>query len=174
MKPLRIRTLTLAAATIATMVVGGAAETAVSLSVKGRSNANASIAADRQFVVGPTSADEPTLALFYAVTADGRGFSPRRRIPTEGVARHPQIAITPHRAPLAAWDEQVNGTRRVVVAEVVGDGRGNVLFPRRTIGGPERGEYPVVAGMDDGFVVAWTSGAPTQSVIRVERFVRPH
>jgi hypothetical protein len=40
-------------------------------------------------VSGSTAGSEPTLALFYAVSTDGRQFTPRERIPTEGLPRHP-------------------------------------------------------------------------------------
>ena len=36
---------------------------------------------------------EKTLALFYAASKDGQHFTKRQQIPTEGVARHPQIAV---------------------------------------------------------------------------------
>jgi hypothetical protein len=40
----------------------------------------------------------------------------------------------------------------------------------RKVHGGGMGEYPVVAGVDDGFAAAWTGGALPQTVIRVQRF----
>jgi hypothetical protein len=123
-------------------------------------------------VNGSTSSSDPALALFYAATADGRQFSVRQRLPTEGTPRHPQIAIGPTGILSLAWDEQLNGTRRVVVAEGVPAERGTIHFTRLAPATSERGEFPVVAAVDGGFVVAWTSGPSTRSVIRVERIER--
>jgi hypothetical protein len=39
-------------------------------------------------VSGATADIEPTLELFYAASSDGRQFSARRRLPTEGVPHH--------------------------------------------------------------------------------------
>ncbi len=79
-------------------------------------------ARDRVHVVWPTllpaadSTSEPTLALFYAMSADGRTFTPRARIPTAGVARHPQVALGSRDELFIVWDEQDGGTRRVAAA----------------------------------------------------------
>jgi ribosomal 50S subunit-recycling heat shock protein len=70
-------------------------------------------------VSGSTPGSEPTLALFYAASSDGRQFTARERITTEGLPRHPQIAIDSRGSVVAAWDEQVKGTRRVVVGRAV-------------------------------------------------------
>jgi hypothetical protein len=37
-------------------------------------------------------APEPAMALFYAMSADGRRFTPRQRIPTDGMPHHPRFA----------------------------------------------------------------------------------
>lgn len=121
-------------------------------------------------VSGPSAGDEPELALFYSTSRNGRQFTPRYRIPTEGTPRHPQIAVTPDGSLAMAWDEQLNGTRRVVVAGAVANANGGPRFIRVPLGNSERGEYPVVAGVDDGFAAAWTAGVPPQTVIRVQRF----
>jgi hypothetical protein len=120
-------------------------------------------------VHGSATASEPTLALFYAATHDGQRFSARQQIPTEGVPRHPQMAIGPRGSLFIAWDEQTNGTRRMVAAQGAQTRGDAVQLTRQDIGGPDRGEYPAVAAVDDGFAVAWTSGSSTQSVIRIER-----
>jgi hypothetical protein len=112
---------------------------------------------------------EPTLGLFYSTSSDGRRFSPRRQILTEGLPRHPQVAVGTDGRLMAAWDEEANGTRRIAGAVSAADGLDGVRFSRVPIGDAERGENPVVAGVEDGFVAAWTGGKRTRSVIRVER-----
>ncbi|HUO15122.1 MAG TPA: sialidase family protein [Verrucomicrobiae bacterium] len=122
-------------------------------------------------VQSSTSAGEPTLALFHATTRDGRYFSPRQRIPTEGMPSHPWIVRGVGGALLVAWDEEVHGTRRVAMAQAVPDGQGTLRFTRLIMIGSALGEYPVVAETNGGYVMAWTAGLATQSVIDVERFV---
>jgi hypothetical protein len=92
-------------------------------------------------VSASTPASEPMLALFYAATHDGQRFSSRQRIHTEGVPRRPQIAVGRRGSLLMTWDEQINGTRRVVAAEGVPDERDAVRLTLLKIGGPERSVY---------------------------------
>jgi hypothetical protein len=120
-------------------------------------------------VNGSASSSEPTLALFYASSQDGRRFSARQLIPTDGTPRHPQVAITSRGSLVVAWDEQRDGTRRVVVSDGAAGAGGPVRFARVPMGIGERGEYPAVAAVENGYVIAWTSGPPAQSVIRVAR-----
>jgi hypothetical protein len=122
-------------------------------------------------VPGATSASEPTLALFYAMSDDGRHFTARQRIPTEGFPRHPQIALGRTGELIVAWDEQARGTRRVALAHGAIDGKGTPGFVRQQISDNARAEYPVLARVNDGTVVAWTSGPTGQTVIRAERLV---
>jgi hypothetical protein len=89
-------------------------------------------------VSGSTPASEPTLALFYAASNDGHQCMARQRIPTEGLPRHPQVAIAARGDVVAAWDEQEHGTRRVVVGRASVNGRGAVRFTRSILG-PGRG-----------------------------------
>jgi hypothetical protein len=119
-------------------------------------------------VNGSTPGSEPTLALFYAVSSDGHQFTPRERIPTEGLPRHPQIAIDSHGSAVAAWDEQVKGSRRVVVGRAMVNGRGPARFTHEILG-VAGAAYPAVAAVADGVAVAWTNGPPDGSVIRVTR-----
>jgi hypothetical protein len=125
-------------------------------------------------VVWPTlvnaSGGEPTLELFYAATQDGRRFSARQRIPTSGTPRHPQVASAPDGSLLAVWDEQIDGTRRVAVAKGVKVATDRIGFTRVPVDERLRAEYPVVATMAGGYVVAWASGQGQQSTIRVQRF----
>ena len=101
-------------------------------------------------VSGSTPGSEPTLALFYA-SGDGRQFTPRERIPTEGLPRHPQIAIDSRGSLVAAWDEQANGTRRVVMGRAVVNGRAPVRFTREIVDGGSA-VYPVRRRCGDGVV----------------------
>jgi hypothetical protein len=87
---------------------------------------------------------EPTLALFYATSRDGRRFTTRQRIPTEGVPRHPQVALGPAGEMTVAWDEQARGGRRIVVAHGTVDGTNPIRLTRQPID-DQSGGYPVVA-----------------------------
>jgi len=120
-------------------------------------------------VPGRTPSSEPTLGLFHATSRDGRTFSPRQRIPAEGVPRHPQIAIDSQGNPVVAWDEETREGRRVALARGTMQGGGTVRFLRERIGGGERGVYPAIAAAGDGIVLAWTSGQAGQTVIATER-----
>ena len=70
---------------------------------------------------------------------------------------------------IVAWDEQVNGARRIVVADAIAGDSSGVKFIRRPIGDAS-GNYPVVAAVPGAAVVAWTAGPAGDTVIRVERF----
>jgi hypothetical protein len=126
--------------------------------------------ASRLHIVWPTlvtdSKGAPSLALFYATSSDGRTFSPRQRLPTEGVPHHPQIAVDSSGAATIAWDETGRGPRQVVVATVPA-GRGTPRISRTgTLG---EGTYPVLAGTSEGVAVAWTAGPEGQGVVQVQR-----
>jgi hypothetical protein len=110
-------------------------------------------------VVRDEKSGEPTLAIFYTKSTDGRTFAPRTRIPTAGVAHHPQAVLDGHGQPLIAWDESGDGARRIVVAS-------GPSFKRRVIGDGS-GVYPSLASAAGGTVAAWTSAQPSGSVIRV-------
>ena len=122
-------------------------------------------------VPGATSTSEPTMELFYAMSEDGRRFTARQHIPTVGVPRHPQMTLGANDDLLVAWDEQARGTRHVAVARGTIDARGKARFVRQPIGDGVRAEYPVLSTVDDGTIVAWTSGAAGQTTLRVERLV---
>ncbi len=133
---------------------------------------------DRVHVVWPTllpaadSTREPTLALFYATSVDGRTFTPRARIPTERVARRPQIALGSGDELFIVWDEQDAGTRRVAAARAKADGSGRMTFVRQPFADGSTASYPVVASVPDANVVAWTSGSGASSTIRLTRRAR--
>ena len=131
---------------------------------------------DRQriHIVWPTlvpadTAGVETLALFYATSADGQHFTTRQRVPTQGVPRHPQIAVGLSGEIAVAWDEQAGGARRVALARGAIDPSGVARLVRQTIVDAAPAVYPVLAAVDDGMVVAWTSGPGGQTVIRAER-----
>jgi hypothetical protein len=116
---------------------------------------------------GSTGAEE-TLALFYASSKDGQHFTKRQQIPTEGVPRHPQLALGLGGTITVAWDEQLKGARKIAVANGINDDKNSVRFVRQPVG-DEPGTYPVVASLADAAVVAWTSGTAADTVLRVER-----
>jgi hypothetical protein len=119
-------------------------------------------------IPGATPTREATLGLFYASSTDGRRFTPRQSIPTEGVPRHPQIALRPDGV-VVTWDEQAGGTRRVVVGRGTWDPRGTLRFTREVVADAAPATYPVVAATGDGIVLAWTSGTVGKTVIRTEK-----
>ena len=134
------------------------------------------IAVDRQNIVhivwptlvsGSTPGAEPTIALFYATTRDGRSFTPRYRLPTEGQPHHPQIVIAENQSAVAVWDELRNGARRTALARGSVDAAWRPQFARREAGDAALANHPVVAAAGARIVVAWTSGPAETSQIRV-------
>jgi hypothetical protein len=117
-------------------------------------------------VPGATPHSPPTLALFYATSADGMRFTPRQQIPTEGVPRHPQIALGSSGQIVVAWDEQSSGTRSIALAHRTFDGNGMARFSRETLRDDAPGNYPFLATAASGIIVGWTSGGSGQTVIR--------
>ena len=117
----------------------------------------------------PAPDSEATLGLFYAMSDDGRQFTRRQRIPTEGVPRHPQMAIDGRGHVFAAWDEQLNGTRHVALGRTTVDGSGNIRMQRVSVKDDMPGVYPALAGLPQGAVAAWVGGSSGAFVIRVER-----
>lgn len=120
-------------------------------------------------VPGRTSGSEPTLALFHAMSEDGRTFSSRHPIPTEGFPRHPQIALGPRGELVVVWDEQAPGIKRIALARGTIDEQGSVRFVRQAIGDAAPAVYPVVASTENGTTIVWTSGSAGQTALRVER-----
>jgi hypothetical protein len=118
-------------------------------------------------VRGQAGADE-TLALFYAASKDGQRFTRRQQVPTEGIPRHPQIATGPGGTITVAWDEQLKGAHRVVVATGTSDDENHVRFVRQPVS-DQPGTYPAVVYLADTAIVAWTSGSAGETVLRVDR-----
>jgi hypothetical protein len=134
-------------------------------------------ARNRVHVVWPTllaaeAGREPTLGLFYASSSDGRTFSPRQRIPTDGLPHHPQIAWSQGGVLTVVWDELKAGTRRVAAAQRSADAPA-APFARRTLSSDAPASYPAIAPVPGGVVVAWTSGGPAPSVIRLGQLPAP-
>jgi hypothetical protein len=120
-------------------------------------------------VPGRAADAPPTLALFYANSDDGRRFTARRQIPTEGVPRHAQIAAASNGQIVVAWDEQAAGRRNIAIARGVVERDGSVRFRREKIDDEAPGSYPILAVADRAAIVGWTSGPAGQSVIRTRR-----
>jgi hypothetical protein len=130
-------------------------------------------AAGAAHIIWPTVVNEPQPhgALFYASTRDGRTFTSRTRVPTMGSAKpsHPQLAVNARGDAIVAWDEVLDGRRTAFVRRLV------QLGDRVTFGDAIRLDaglpamYPVMDVVGHGFIVAWTSGPPGASVIRVRR-----
>jgi hypothetical protein len=127
----------------------------------------------RVHVVWPTVVTEqgtPQKVLFHASSTDGRTFTGRTRLPVEGQANHPQVAVARDGTLLLAWDEVQDARRRIVVARA--DPGGNAappVFRRDGSIGDRIGVYPAIALTPTTAIVAWTSGAPAASTIGVLR-----
>lgn len=125
-------------------------------------------------VVWPSVVTErggPVKALFHASSVDGRSFSARDRLPTNGQANHPQLSIDSRGQLAVTWDESGNGSRvlAAAVARVGGSttGAGVVRFERIS-GDQEVGTYPSVVAVSAGrWLRAWTTGAPSSSIIKL-------
>jgi hypothetical protein len=116
-----------------------------------------------------SSVAEPTIALFYAMSTDGKQFTARERIPTEGMPHHPRLAVTPDGSLIAAWDELANGSRRIALGRGIADDNGHPRFRRDVLTTSGSVIYPALAVAGDGVVVVWTSGASASSSIHVAR-----
>jgi hypothetical protein len=123
-------------------------------------------------IVWPTviTDSEPRKTLFYAISRDGRTFSPRARVPASGATpSHPQLTLTSDGGAVIAWDELSDGVRRVSMTAVSASGE---FRPPQVVSGNEAASYPVTArsGSDD-VLVAWTSrplSAPDRSMIELK------
>jgi hypothetical protein len=115
---------------------------------------------------------DPRMALFYASTDDGRRFTVRQPLPTEGFPGHAQLALSGKGELVAVWDEQTEAGRRIAVATGATDSEGVLRFTRQRFDAGASGMYPVVATAGDRTVVAWTSVAARQTVVRVEPLPR--
>jgi hypothetical protein len=87
------------------------------------------------------------------------------------IATESDGAIVAPNGLIVAWDEQAKGTRHIAAARASIDSSGAARFVRQPIGDGIRAEYPSLASVADGALVAWTSGSVGQTVLRVERLV---
>ena len=120
-------------------------------------------------VVWPTLVTEKsaqTIALFHAFSADGRRFSARQRIPTNGVPHHPQVAVARDGSLAVAWDEVRGGSRQIAAARRTVDSAGRVSFRPEALSAVERGTYPVLTASGSGVLLAFTAGDASSSTIR--------
>ncbi len=132
---------------------------------------------ERVHAIWPTviPGPEPVGALFYAAKpATAAAFGARQRITTLGAPKpsHPQVAVDGTGHIFVAWDEILSGVRVAAYADGVAAADGTIRLgaPARIVqAGPT--QYPVMAPLARGVVVAWTSGAPGTSVIRVRHLV---
>ncbi|MCC6241844.1 MAG: exo-alpha-sialidase [Gemmatimonadaceae bacterium] len=130
-------------------------------------------AARRAHVAWPTPADGKTasnMALYYATAQNGRTFGPRSRIPTRGAASHPQIVVARDGSTIVAWDEIVDGTRRLGFARARVDNAGVVSFSGLTPPDAGPGQwYPALAASSSGVLAVWVRQVEKGSVIGVAR-----
>ncbi len=133
-------------------------------------------AADRVHVIWPTLVQERMdMGLFYASTENGAAFSSRSALPTSGGTdpSHPQLALDGSGRLVAVWDEFVEEKRRIVFIRgaLAGDGSFSWDQPQILDDGADgvSATYPVAAASGTGVVVAWTSQAGDESVIRLTR-----
>ncbi len=130
-------------------------------------------ATDRVHAVWPTviPGAEPIGALFYASKATAAtSFGARQRVTTLGAPKpsHPQVAVDRGGHVFLAWDEILGGVRTAGWSDgpASTDGGLRTGAPvRLSADGPS--QYPVMAPLARGVVVAWVHGAQGASVIRV-------
>ena len=131
----------------------------------------------RVHIVWPTVVTEqgaPQKVLFHAASVDGRTFTSRTRLPVEGQANHPQIAVARDGTLLLAWDEVQGATRRIVLARADAGGNESPPIFRRERSVDHVGVYPAIALTPTTSIVAWTSGSPAESTIEVRRLGAVH
>jgi hypothetical protein len=131
-------------------------------------------AQNRVHIVWPTLVQEggaePNIALFYAMSRDGKTFTPRERVSTQGTPHHPQLVVDRNGRLSLTWDELEGGKRHVAFARAPIAASGSPKFAREVISEGDPAVYPMAAATaNNEALVAWTSGASTASVIRVVR-----
>jgi hypothetical protein len=117
-------------------------------------------------LVWPTVPNGEVGALHYSWSKDGRTFSTPVRVPTLGTPKpaHPQIAIDARGRVMLAWDEVVDG-KRTAAARAVTHTADKIDFGATlTIDEAGTAMYPVLAAVDGGWIVVWSTGGPTSSV----------
>ena len=125
----------------------------------------------RAHLIWPTlvrDSGRSTLALFHMSTRDGRTFSARAPLPVAGPAYHPRIVTTASGSLVAAWDEVVDGKRRIRVARGKPDAQGRVSF-QIIESATVQGQYPALAATSSGVIIAWAADARAASGISIAR-----
>ena len=113
--------------------------------------------------------DASTLALYYAVSGDGRAFSTRAEIPSHGPASHVQMIIGSDGNPLVAWDEIVRGSRRMALARMQTNGDKRTFTPVDIADAGQGTWYPVLAVAGANTVVAWVRQSDKGGTIGIAR-----
>lgn len=125
-------------------------------------------------VVWPTPPDgksETPLAIFYAASSDGgKTFAPRLRVSSRGPAAHAQILATRDGGSIIAWDEIIEGTRRLAAVRGRASGVNAISFEPIALpdANAERG-WPVLAQTSSNLLLASMRGDGTESAISVIR-----
>jgi hypothetical protein len=117
----------------------------------------------------PSAESSETIALFYATSSDGLNFTPRQRIPTEGLPHHPRIVAAADGSLTVAWDEQTKGSRRIAVARAARADKGLPSFRRELLTSEGPAIYPALAVAGGDVIAVWTSGTSAESSIQVGR-----
>ena len=123
-------------------------------------------AAGTLHVVWPTMVDNggrKAMGIFHATSSDGgRTFSARARVDGgEGSASHPVVTLDAAGRAAVAWDEALDGARRVRMR--VGDGAPVTVSEGRIA------SYPSIAVSGGAVIVGWTDQSNGNSVIRLRR-----
>ena len=115
-----------------------------------------------QHLVWPTvvGGREPAGAVFYGHSSDGRAFSKRLRISTAASRdpEHVQVVRADGGDLMVAWDEVVEGTRRVVATMVRPGGSAAVAGQPIVVSAGRPARHPALAATSTGVVAAWTDG----------------
>lgn len=130
---------------------------------------------NRVHIVWPTIVVEETdIGIFYASSAEGTSFSPKKRLRAFGGTdpSHPQLILDSEGALAVVWDELVEGRRRIVMTRARAN-EGDVSWYEPELvdlaNAEEASSYPVAAATGDGVLVAWTAQTGEESVIRLRR-----
>ena len=115
-------------------------------------------ATNRIHIVWPTVINDPeaTIALFYAVSDDGRTFGPRRRLHTSStsIPDHARMAVNREGRAVIVWEDST-AVRRRIVFRYTADG-GRTLSAVQTLSTAIKAWEPDIAVAPDGsFLIAW-------------------
>lgn len=115
-----------------------------------------------QHLVWPTvvGGREPAGAVFYAHSNDGRAFSKRLRVSTAASRdpEHVQVVRPDGGGLLVAWDELVEGRRRVVAVRLRSEEHSVVAGNPIVVSEGHPARHPALAATPRGVAVAWTNG----------------